>query len=295
MAHLATPPQPALAALNRAPVQLWLPRYSLTQCIRAVVARRTLGLGRNWPAHWHDNYFPASPLCTLSWFFRGHTELLRDDQAPERLPSVYFSGPFTQPTRSRNTAEGHGMMLMLLPDAAQALTRLDMAAFVNRAVPVETVLDDDWLVMTRAVMAAPDDAARVALIEAFLEPRWQALRPSPNQRGWLHLQDWAKGLAMRAATSGVGRSLRAVERRIKGWAGLPMRELRGFGRAEQAFFRALAAGDGPVRWAEVAADTGYADQSHLSRETRSITGFAPAELRRRISEDESFWIYRVWT
>lgn len=295
MAHLATPPQPALAALNRAPVQLWLPRYSLTQCVRAVVARRTLGLGCSWPAHWHDNHFPASPLCTLSWFFHGHTELLHDDQAPERLPSVYFSGPFTRPTRSRNTAEGHGMMLMLLPDAAQALTRLDMSAFVNRAVPVETVLDADWLVMTRAVMAAPDDAARVALIEAFLEPRWQALRPGADRRGWLHLQDWAQGLALRAAASGMGRSLRAVERRIKGWAGLPMRELRGFGRAEQAFFRALAAGDGPVRWAEVAADTGYADQSHLSRETRSITGFSPAELRRRISEDESFWIYRVWT
>lgn len=43
------------------------------------------------------------------------------------------------------------------------------------------------------------------------------------------------------------------------------------------------------------ADTGYADQSHLSRETRRITGFPPGELRRRIIEDESFWVYRIWT
>ena len=61
---------------------------------------------------------------------------------------------------------------------------------------------------------------------------------------------------MRAASSGAGRSLRQAERRIKGWTGLPMRELRGLGRAEQAFFRTLAHdGDDPVRWTDVAADT----------------------------------------
>ena len=54
MAHLATPPQPALAALNRAPAQLWLPRFSLSHCVRAVVSRSTVGLGRHWaPAQHH--------------------------------------------------------------------------------------------------------------------------------------------------------------------------------------------------------------------------------------------------
>lgn len=294
MARLASPPQPALAALNRAPVQLWLPRMSLSQCMRAVVSRSTLGIGGSWPAAWHENHFPASPLCSLGWTFSGHTELLASDQPPQRLPPVYFSGPFTRPTRSCNSPEGHGMILMLLPDAVQALTGLEPAAFVNRFVPAEQVLAAPWREMTQAVREQPDDAARVALIEAFLEPRWQALRPDAGSVGRLRLHDWAQGLALRAAASGMGRSLRAAERRIKGWTGLPMRELRGLGRAEQAFFRAVAEGDGPVPWADVAADTGYADQSHLCRETRRVTGFAPAELRRRIAEDESFWIYRVW-
>jgi AraC-like DNA-binding protein len=295
MARLASPPQPALAALNRAPVQLWLPRISLSRCVRAVVSRSTLDIGGNWPAAWHENHFPASPLCSLGWTFAGHTELLAADQPPQRLPPVYFSGPFTRPTRSCNTPEGHGMILMLLPDAVQALTGLEPAAFVNRFVPAEEALGAPWQAMAKAVCEAPDDAARVALIEDFLEPRWQALRPDAGSPGRLRLQDWAQGLALRAAASGIGRSLRAAERRIKGWTGLPMRELRGLGRAEQAFFRALADGDGPVHWADVAADAGYADQSHLCRETRRVTGFAPVELRRRIAEDESFWIYRVWT
>lgn len=295
MARLASPLQPTLAALNRAPVQLWLPRLSLSQCVRAVVSRNTLGRGGAWPPAWHDNHFPATPLCSIGWFLHGHADLLHDDRPPERLPSIYFNGPLSRPTRSRTSPESHGLMLMLLPDAVQALTGIDPAACVNRIVPVEAVFDAPWLAMAREVMRPQDDAARVALIEDFLEPRWQGLRPDALAPAAAHLLDWTQGLAMRAAASGVGRSLRAAERRIKGWAGLPMRELRGLGRAERAFFRALAEGEAPVRWADVAADTGYADQSHLCRESRRITGFAPAELRRRMAEDEGFWIYRVWT
>lgn len=300
MAHLAHPLAPALAALNRAPARLWLPRFSLSHCVRAVVSRSTVGLGRHWPEAWRYNHFPASPLCSISWFFSGHSELLDEGwpAAPgspaQRVPQVYVAGPMTRPSISRNSVEGHGMMLMLLPDAVQALTGLNPTDWINRFVPLHEVLGPEWQRLSEQVLAAPDDEARVALIEDFLEPRWTARRPHTGS-AWVSMTDWAQGLAMRAAASGVGRSLRQAERRIKGWTGLPMRELRGFGRAEQAFFRTLAEGDGPVRWTDVAADAGYADQSHLCRETRRVTGFPPDELRRRIADDESFWIYRLWT
>ncbi len=300
MASLVQPLQPALAALNRAPARLWLPRASLSHCVRAIVSRSTVGLGRDWPPHWHYNHFPASPLCCISWFVAGHADLLAEGcpaaahSPAQRLPQVYFSGPVTRPRVSRNSVEGHGLMLMLQPDALHALTGLTPADWVNRFEPLGTVLGEPWQALSQAVLAAPDDKTRVTVIEDFLAPRWQAARPKAGAADWRHLQDWTRGLALRAASSGVGRSLRQMERRIKGWTGLPMRELRGFGRAEQAFFHTLAQGEGPVRWADVAADVGYADQSHLCRETRRITGFAPAELRQRIADDESFWIYRIW-
>lgn len=294
MATLATPLQPALAQRNLAPARLWLPRWQLSRCVRAVVSRSTLGVGRHWPPERHHNHFPATPLCTISWFFAGHSELLVPGQPPLRLPQVSFAGPFSGPTHSRNSPEGHGMMLMLMPDAVHALTGLAPARYLNRFVPLDQALGHDWQAMAAAVLAAPDDEARVALIEDFLAPRWQALQADSAHARLLNLQDWLQGLALRAAASGVGRSLRQFERRIKGWTGLPLRELRGLGRAEQAFFRTLAAGDGPVPWAQVAADTGYADQSHLCRETRRVTGFAPQALRQHIADDERFWIYRIW-
>lgn len=301
MAMLAQPLQPALAALNRAPVRLWLPHPSLSHCVRAFVARSTLGIGRDWPESWHYNHFPASPLCAISWFMSGHSELIEDGwpagagSPGRRLPRVYFSGPVTRPRVSRNSPEGHGLMLMLLPDAVQALTGLNAADWVNRFEPLPPSFGAEWHSLSHAVLAAPNDEARVALIEEFLSSRWQAARPPAPAPGLLRIQDWAHGLALRAGCSGIGRSVRQAERRIKGWAGLPMRKLRGLGRAERAFFRTLTLGGANVRWTDVAAESGYSDQSHLCRETRRVTGFAPDELRRRIAQDESFWIYRIWT
>ena len=103
-------------------------------------------------------------------------------------------------------------------------------------------------------------------------------------------------LAQRAALSAPGRSLRQLERRIKRWAGLPLRDLRGFGKAEQAFFDTIAAeaAQGSVNWADVAAGAGFSDQSHLCRVTRRITGYAPQALYDGIYGDEAFWVYRIW-
>ena len=71
--------------------------------------------------------------------------------------------------------------------------------------------------------------------------------------------------------------------------------LNGMGRAERAFLEGVAAErDGIVNWGELADLTGFSDQSHLCRQTRRVTGFTPAELRRRLAEDEGFWIYRLW-
>ncbi|MFN8996119.1 MAG: hypothetical protein ACK5X3_20970, partial [Pseudomonadota bacterium] len=41
MARLATPLQPELAQCNRAPAQLWLPHWTLSHCVRAMVSRST--------------------------------------------------------------------------------------------------------------------------------------------------------------------------------------------------------------------------------------------------------------
>jgi len=49
-----------------------------------------------------------------------------------------------------------------------------------------------------------------------------------------------------------------------------------------------------VSLGDVAQVGGYSDQSHMNREAREITGLSPGEILRRLQDDETYWIYRIW-
>jgi AraC-like DNA-binding protein len=297
-----TPNTTSLPPVSCAHTRLWLPRLALAGCVRAALLRNTIGVDLSEAQRY--NHFPASPLVSLSWWFSGSSDLLdagvpASAHSPRRpCPGRFvIGGPFTRPGISHNPGPVHAMMLLMQPDALHALTGIDPQAHINRVSDATPLLPAPWLAMCEAVQLAGDDDSRFALIEAYLLPLWRAVQnaQASNHNQSLSYADWAQGLALRAATSSTGRSLRQVERRIRQWAGLPMRELRALSRAEKAFFQTLmAAEEGPVNWAAVADAGGYADQSHLCRESRRFTGFSPQQLRLRIENDESFWAYRVW-
>lgn len=274
--------------------RLWLPPLALSGCVRAAVLRDTRGAGLEGDALL--NHFPATPLMSLIWWFQGRADMLdaegfAQDVGPTPEGWLELAGPFTAPCLSRSRGDVHVLQLLFQPDALHALLGVEPAALLNRRRPARGLLPPDWLAWAEAVAAAPSDDQRLTLIETFLLPRWQPVAAGRPTLG--RYRAWAEHLALRAATSAAGRSVRQAERRIKAWAGLTMRELRALSRAEEAFLSAAGA-PGPQRWAEVAVAHGYADQSHLCRETRRITGFSPAELERRVRQDPSFWAYRLW-
>jgi AraC-like DNA-binding protein len=49
----------------------------------------------------------------------------------------------------------------------------------------------------------------------------------------------------------------------------------------------------PIDWAAHAADAGYADQSHLVRECKQISGRTPTQIVRQAPHDEADWMYRL--
>jgi len=291
------------ASISGAANRLWTPRASLSTCVRAVMFRDARGIELD---PWQRlSYFPATPLCTISWWFAGHGERVNgpfpereatpDDSREPFASGLLLGGPFSLPSVSYSVGEVHGMMLVLMPDALRLLTGIEPSSLVNRLVDARGLLPDEWFEWAQAMLSLPDDAARCEAVESFLTPRWQAVRPDANTLG-ARYEDWTTHLATRAAMTAPGRTLRQVERLVKRWAGQPMRELQGISRLEQAFYARVAAerDDDAARWADIAADCGYADQSHLTRATRRMTGFPPEELRRRIREQEGFWAYRMW-
>lgn len=277
-----------------AATRLLIPPFALTSCVRALVTRSTVESPLVDPRDRY-NHSPATPLCTLAWFIEGEGELVAPcglPPAPAPVRAV-FAGPQTQPTTSWNPGPVRLFMVMFYPQALQAISGIDIASCVDRWAALDEVLGQPWQPLSAAILAAHDDAARVLALEAFLAPLWQATRPrGPGAAAG----DWVRHLAWQAADTAVGRGVRNLERRIKARAGQSMRSLLRLRRAEQSFFdaREQALGGG-VNLADVAAQGGYADQAHLSREVRDITGHSPGKFLRLLeSGDESYWIYRIW-
>jgi AraC-like DNA-binding protein len=275
--------------------QLIAPRLALASCVRAIIVRNTLDCPP-LSAPQRINRYPASPFCGLFFLLAGETAM-HEPYDPEMVSyagSSVFTGPRTRPTATCNPGPTHFLTVMFFPDAFHRLTGLDMNRMLEQIVRLEGMLDPAWQSMAQAVHAAPDDASRIALLEDFLEPRWQAVRPISLRDGG-KFGDWVRRLAVQAAAAGLGSSTRMAERRIREWAGLPMRKLRRLQRAEQVFMQARDdALAGKLSLSDLAQQGGYADQAHLSREAREIVGISPSALLKEGLDDESYWVYRIW-
>jgi AraC-like DNA-binding protein len=275
--------------------RLIAPRAALASCVRAILVRDTTGCALLPPGQ-RLNRFPAAPMCSIVWTVAGHVEAAAPglSLADVRMPPALFGGPRSYPLVSYNPGPVHSFIVMFYPAALHALTGISMDALLDQFRPLGALFDADWLALSDAVLAAPDDAARFRLVEDFLAPRWQLARQSGDQPAGA-VQDWVRRLGVQAASTGLASSARNIERRIKAWAGQPMRTLRRMRRAEQLFLDERGAIlQGTASWSDVAASGGYADQAHFCRETREITGLSPTELARAMKEDESYWIYRIW-
>lgn len=273
-------------------VRLWLPPAALAGCVRAAFLFD--GRSVTLPT---VTYYPATPLVSLTVMFAGGMayQPLPDTvlNIPPDLPGRMLGGPFTAPSSWRGAGMVHGMQILFHPDALQTLVGWSPDRGVNSICDADRYLPSTWRAWLDALAGEADDDRRLNRVVDFLAPQWRSAndrRPVAARYGaWLEL------IALRAATTQVGRSLRQMERRVKFWAGVPVRELRAIARAEAAFFATRdAQSAGGLRWSAIATDTGYADQAHFCRETRRMTGFSPTELKRLIATDPGFWAYRLW-
>ena len=127
-----------------------------------------------------------------------------------------------------------------------------------------------------------------------LLPVWRASHPGsilPAWTGTTRLVDWSRALVTRAAVAGPGRSVRALERRLKRWSGQTQRSLQFYASFERLHQLSTEAKGIPL--AGLALEAGYSDQSHMGRAVRRATGFSPSELNRLIENEEPFWCYRL--
>lgn len=117
---------------------------------------------------------------------------------------------------------------------------------------------------------------RFASMDALLARRYEAGPPVDPEVAWAwHRIVGSRGLArVDGLAADVGWSRKRLWSRFRSQLGLPPKSAAKLVRFDHAAHR-LVAGEGAAR---VAADTGYADQSHLHRDVRAFTGATPANM-----------------
>lgn len=130
---------------------------------------------------------------------------------------------------------------------------------------------------------------RFALLEGWLLRRTEARRSVDPEVAWAWKQIVASGGQVRVEelATEIGWSRKRLWARFRSQIGRSPKAAASLVRFDAAA-RQLAAGRSP---ATVAADGGYADQSHLHREVRAFTGTTPAGLAREpwLSVDDVAW------
>lgn len=280
--------------------RLYLAPPALQGAMVALISRDTSKLALSSPQRL--SHFPASPLVTLSWFQDMNVGLVEHcNGGPAWRPfgaSVVISGSQSQPTVSWAPTTGRGHMACFTADVAQALFDIDPAAIHDRFLPAEHALGSKWSPLWDALLNTDDDAGAMAVLEHHLAGRWQSMQgraspqPSLRQLG----RHWVERLSWQAQEWRRTHSPRQVERRIKSFSGRSLRQWQSLVKTEGLFFAARDRYESgqSFDWAALAQDEGFADQAHLSRAAKRITGFSPSEFAQRFIEDESFWLYRLW-
>lgn len=277
--------------------RLYLPRPALGACVYMAVERDTRG--RSLTDAQRFNHYPATPLPMVSWIFEGELHMVVERHSASvppvlapALPRVVFSGPHRKPSASWSPGPVYALSVAFYPEALSRLLGIGVEPFLDKIVPLQAVA-------TGAVLDALLDIAKVDArdplhrLEAGLLHLWQGMHEGqvlPTLRGWV------QSMAVRAAFSRPGASLRRTQRRFKDWTGQSHRDLQLYVRTEQAMVRATAqaqAQGAAPDLASVAAEAGFADQSHLGREVRRVTGLSPGRLGKLMENHEAFWFYRL--
>jgi len=271
-----------------------VPAPDLGACVMAGVERDTRGCVLTDADRF--NYYPATPLAVISWVFEGTLHMVEEQGAGTQarlgpaLPRLVFSGPQRRSSASWSPGAVHALSVGFYPEALCRLIGQPMEACLDQHLPLEAVAPLALLQACQAVFDAGGDDP-FATLQTHLQPLWREPgRASPAP----FLGDWVRSLGTRAAHSTAGRGLRQLQRRVRDWTGQSYRDLQLYVRVEEAFIHRIQEHHGSATdLAAIAADAGFADQSHMGREIRRVTGLSLARCGECLKNDEAFWYYRL--
>jgi AraC-like DNA-binding protein len=195
------------------------------------------------------------------------------------------AGPQSRFTRRPVAAPMLAVGARFRPGAAPTLLRVPAVELLDDTMPLTAIDVRVARRLDEALLRASDEQGAFDALNRELTGWLERRQPDPRQPDPL-VGEAVALLARRAATVAevaqrVFLSERQLERRFADHVGYGPKTLQRILRLQHVV-RQLESHGAAGRLAEVAASAGYADQSHLSRETRRLTGLTPRQLVRWI-------------
>lgn len=199
--------------------------------------------------------------------------------AEDRRPS-FAAGLHPGPVRIESDGGAESLQVDFTPAGAFRFFGGAVRALAGEMIEIEAVLGAAGRGLRERVAGTPDWGTRFDIVEAFILARL-GRAPAPETRATLAMLQASGGTAtLEAIAADTGWSRRHLSRRVGAETGLTPKLLGRLMRFHAACRLArLRPGEG---WAAIAAEAGYADQSHLSREFQCFAGAAPTLWARRL-------------
>ena len=190
----------------------------------------------------------------------------------ERFGS-FAGGLYARPVRVRHEGSARGVQFDLEPPAVRTLLGVPAGELGQRTVALDDILGSDAARLAERLHAAADANARFAALDQALLRRL-ARGPAPARpdvdRAWALLRSSGGSIRVDALARTLGCSRRHLANRFAHDVGVSPKLA-----ARLIRFEAARARLGAVPLARLAAEHGFADHAHLTREFRALGGAPP--------------------
>ena len=243
----------------------------------------------------HLRLLPSAALAPVVAHYWQVTWMLHRPFLAETLPHPSFhivferhggegraelSGVHTHRFTKTLHGEGWAFGIKLRPGASCGVVDRPASSFKDRVTPVIRVFGARGAVLARAILAAEDMGARIALAESFLIARARPLPPEAERLRDLveRIERDRAILRVSDAATILGTEIRALQRSFRRYVGATPKWVVCRYRLHEAAERLRSAH--PPSLAELAASLGYADQAHFARDFRLAVGRTPRDFAR---------------
>jgi AraC-like DNA-binding protein len=218
---------------------------------------------------------PGSDVPVIILFASPVLSLDPSDRGVIRPVGSFVAGLYDRHALVGSRGRMAGVQVNFSPLGARLLLDRPLEAFANRMVELDDVWGSEARRLSVRLQEAPGWPQRFALLDAEIAARIGRARPLHDALRWTmgRLIDTGGRVPVQALVEGTGWSRRHLVQRVR----------HEFGLAPKTLGRVLRLGtavnalrlDGAARLAEVAADCGYYDQAHFTRDFREFTGMTP--------------------